>query len=67
MLSQHPGVFEVVIVGIPDPRLSEKIVACFTIREDWIWADEKLWHSQGVKELSSEVLQNYCQQQNLTG
>jgi len=67
VLSQHPGVFRAVVVGIPDPRLSEKVIACITIREDWRWVDQKLWHSEGVKELSSEILRNYCRQQNLTG
>jgi acyl-activating enzyme 14 len=39
VLSQHPGVARVVVVGIPDSRLGEKVIACVSIRYGWKWVD----------------------------
>ncbi|KAE7996058.1 hypothetical protein FH972_000807 [Carpinus fangiana] len=35
ILFQHPGVIGVVIVGIPDARLTEMVIACIQLREHW--------------------------------
>ncbi|KAJ0980458.1 hypothetical protein J5N97_008713 [Dioscorea zingiberensis] len=67
VLARHPGVSNVVVVGIPDSRLSEKVVACITIREGWQWVDGMSRHLPGQKELSNKLLQNFCRQMNLTG
>ncbi|KAM0951679.1 putative o-succinylbenzoate--CoA ligase [Dioscorea sansibarensis] len=67
ILAQHPGISNVVVVGIPDTRLSEKVVACLTMREGWHWIDGISGHSPGRNELSSKLLQNFCRQMNLTG
>ncbi|KAJ6840180.1 2-succinylbenzoate--CoA ligase, chloroplastic/peroxisomal isoform X1 [Iris pallida] len=67
LLCQHPGVVYAIVVGIPDTRLDEKVVACIVIREDWNWIDQVSSHSQGGNDLSSGILLTYCRQRNLTG
>ncbi|XP_039140908.1 2-succinylbenzoate--CoA ligase, chloroplastic/peroxisomal-like isoform X2 [Dioscorea cayenensis subsp. rotundata] len=67
ILAQHPGISNVAVVGIPDIRLSEKVVACISMRESWHWLDEISGHSPGQNELSSKLLQKFCRQMNLTG
>lgn len=66
VLCQHIGVAVAVVVGIPDTRLTEKLIACVLIEEDWIWVDEKTNNSLETNQLSSEMMQNYCRQRKLT-
>ncbi|GAV67241.1 AMP-binding domain-containing protein [Cephalotus follicularis] len=69
ILAQCPGVTGVVVVGIPDTRLTEMVVACVRLRENWQWSHENCTHSIKDKEvlLSSDILQNFCREKNLTG
>lgn len=67
VLCQHIGVAGAVVIGIPDTRLIEKVVACVSIEEDWIWVDEKTRNSLEINKLSSEIMRNYCRQRKLTG
>lgn len=69
ILLQHPGVIGIVIVGIPDARLTEMVIACFQLRENWYWSDKSFEHSTENKGLvlSSEILRHYCREKNLTG
>ncbi|KAK9086097.1 hypothetical protein Sjap_026508 [Stephania japonica] len=68
-LSQHPGIFAVVVVGLPDARLSEMVVACVQIRENWLWINQNADCSLERKDLcvSSQILQDFCKERNLTG
>ncbi|KAF6135166.1 hypothetical protein GIB67_035237 [Kingdonia uniflora] len=68
ILSKHPGVVRVVVVGIPDARLSEMVICCVQIKEKWTWIDQDWNHLSARMEflLSTEILQNYCRQKNLT-
>jgi long-chain acyl-CoA synthetase len=45
VISRHPKVLEVAVVGIPDPRSGEIVKACI-VKKD--------------KSLSTEEIQNYC-------
>lgn len=67
LLLEHPGVIAAVVVGIPDARLTEKVVACIRLRENWQWSNNNEHTAQG-KELSSssEILRGYCRQKNLS-
>ncbi|XP_050369441.1 2-succinylbenzoate--CoA ligase, chloroplastic/peroxisomal isoform X2 [Argentina anserina] len=65
----HPGVTGVVAVGIPDARLTEMVVACVQIRENWQWMDTSTKDSvaEHMLRISSEILSRYCKEKNLTG
>ena len=67
IVSQHPGVLGVVTVGIPDARLTEMVVACVQLREDWHWLDRSFEDSIAQKKqlLSHEILQQYCREKSL--
>ncbi|KAK8918918.1 hypothetical protein KSP39_PZI021240 [Platanthera zijinensis] len=67
VLRQHSGVAGAVVVGIPDNRLTEKVVACVSIRENWRWVSSDTNKFLEMNELSSEMLRNFCRQRNLTG
>ncbi|KAF8408777.1 hypothetical protein HHK36_004846 [Tetracentron sinense] len=69
VLSQHPGIIGIVVIGLPDTRLLEIVAACVQIRENWQWMEASSDHLPKNKELmlSSEMLQQYCRQKNLTG
>ncbi|XP_062161754.1 2-succinylbenzoate--CoA ligase, chloroplastic/peroxisomal [Alnus glutinosa] len=69
ILLQHPGVIVIVIVGIPDARLTEMVIACIQLRENWYWSDKSLKHSAENKGLvlSGEILRHYCREKNITG
>lgn len=60
VLSQHPGVAKVVVLGVPDSRLGEKLVACVNIMDDWKWVDATDEHQGEGKEVSSQTLQEHC-------
>ncbi|TYH16449.1 hypothetical protein ES288_A05G117800v1 [Gossypium darwinii] len=69
VLIQHPGVLSSVVVGIPDPRLTELVVACIRLRENWQWSDDSFKYSVQSNELflSSTILRLHCREKNLTG
>lgn len=69
VLSQHPGISSIVVVGVPDSRLTEMVVACIRLKKGWQWAEFGLNHSteDGVQSLSSEILRQFCKGKNLTG
>ncbi|KAK1282726.1 hypothetical protein QJS10_CPB22g00199 [Acorus calamus] len=71
VLCQHPGVVSAVVIGLPDTRLSEAVVACVRIREDWRWMDSDS-DSHRTKEnerrtISRLVLRKHCRTKSLTG
>lgn len=39
-LMKHPGISAVAVVGIPDERLSESVVAFVRLRDKWVWEDK---------------------------
>ncbi|KAJ1694975.1 hypothetical protein LUZ63_011673 [Rhynchospora breviuscula] len=65
-LSQHPAVAKVLVVGIPDTRLSEKVVACLMIKDKWKWVNTKANSSLLQDEVSAEKLRDHCIERNLT-
>ncbi|KAH9747738.1 2-succinylbenzoate--CoA ligase /(peroxisomal) [Citrus sinensis] len=69
VLLQHPGIIGIVVVGIPNARLTEMVVACVRLRESWQWSESNCDQSSKNKELllSSEVLRQHCREKNLTG
>ncbi|KAK9290807.1 hypothetical protein L1049_008985 [Liquidambar formosana] len=57
VLLQHPGVHGVVVVGLPDARLTEMVVVCIQMKDNWQWADIQFEHLVKNKELllSNEI------------
>ncbi|XP_061996286.1 2-succinylbenzoate--CoA ligase, chloroplastic/peroxisomal-like [Rosa rugosa] len=68
-LLRHPGVTGVVVVGIPEARLTEMVVACVQIRGNWQWVNTSTKDSVAnpMLHISSEILLRYCKEKNLTG
>lgn len=66
ILSLHPGVSNAVVFGIPNHRLTEIVVACVYLRENWKWIYGENMNTTHLKELSSETLKKHCMQKNLT-
>ncbi|MCL7034390.1 hypothetical protein MKW94_006390 [Papaver nudicaule] len=68
VLSRHPGISGILVVGIPDPRLSEMVIACVQVRENWRWADQNSDFSQEKEKptISPEILQMYCKEMKLS-
>lgn len=68
-LLQHPGVTGAVVVGIRDARLTEMVVACVQIRENWQWVNTSTRDSvaEHMLHISSEILWQYCKEKSLTG
>ncbi|RLM62178.1 2-succinylbenzoate--CoA ligase, chloroplastic/peroxisomal [Panicum miliaceum] len=66
VLSQHPGVARVVVVGIPDSRLGEKVIACVSIRDGWKWVDARAEHQDETKEVSPQILHDHCRMKKLS-
>lgn len=66
VILQHPGISRVIVVGLPDSRLTEMVVACIQLKDNWQW-DE--FNSCNDKDycLSKEILQQFCKDKNLTG
>ncbi|XP_078170928.1 acyl-activating enzyme 14 isoform X1 [Carex rostrata] len=65
-LSQHPAIAKVLVVGIPDTRLSEKVVACLIIKDKWKWVNAKPNSLLFQDEVSDETLRYHCIERNLT-
>ncbi|XP_021298461.1 2-succinylbenzoate--CoA ligase, chloroplastic/peroxisomal isoform X2 [Herrania umbratica] len=68
VLDQHPGVISSIVVGIPDPRLTEMVVACIRLSDNWQWSNNSSKFSIQSNELflSSENLRHYCREKNLS-
>jgi len=66
VLSQHPGVARVVVVGIPDSRLGEKVIACVNIKDGWKWVDARAEHQSERKEVSPRILNGHCRMKKLS-
>ncbi|XP_062196617.1 2-succinylbenzoate--CoA ligase, chloroplastic/peroxisomal [Phragmites australis] len=66
VLYQHPGVAQVVVIGVPDSRLGEKVIACVSIRDGWKWVDARDEHQREGKEVSAQILQDHCRLKNLS-
>ncbi|KAK4744198.1 hypothetical protein SAY87_010510 [Trapa incisa] len=70
ILSQHPGVRGVVVLGVPEPRLSEMVVGCVQLEVEWQWSDKSFGDPPRNKNhnvLSGETLRQFCRRNNLTG
>ncbi|XP_009800224.1 2-succinylbenzoate--CoA ligase, chloroplastic/peroxisomal isoform X1 [Nicotiana tabacum] len=69
VLSQHPGISASVVIGLPDSRLTEMVIASIRLKDNWQWTDSSSDHPVNKKEhcLSSTLLQNFCRAKNLTG
>ncbi|KAL9382892.1 hypothetical protein Peur_023215 [Populus x canadensis] len=68
MLLQHPGVIATVVVGVPEARLTEMVVACIKLRQSWHWTNNKCKQSaENNLTLCREVLRDYCREKKLTG
>ncbi|KAI9118872.1 hypothetical protein K1719_010317 [Acacia pycnantha] len=63
LLLEHSGIAGVVIVGIPDARLTEMVVACIQLRKDWQWSEQSVSEDH---HLSPENLRQYCMKKNLS-
>lgn len=66
MISEHPGISKVVVVGVPDIRLNEKLVACLNMKEGWKWVDQNSNYAAEEKQASAEIIQYHCRHKNLT-
>eukprot|EP00257_Ricinus_communis_P021077 XP_015580475.1 2-succinylbenzoate--CoA ligase, chloroplastic/peroxisomal [Ricinus communis] len=67
ILLQHPGVAAAIVLGIPDARLMEMVVACIRLREGWRWSNDDCKPLAGKEILlCSEILQKYCREKNLS-
>lgn len=68
ILSRHPGVCGIVVVGVPDARLSEMVVACLQIKEEWEWIDQSCGPPRHTEKLNlcSDSLCKYCKEKKLT-
>ncbi|KAJ3678331.1 hypothetical protein LUZ60_002134 [Juncus effusus] len=66
VLCQHEAVEKIVVIGIPDSRLSEKVVACVLLNEKWKWVDRNSNNISFEKVVSPRILRDFCAERNLT-
>ncbi|KAK4488109.1 hypothetical protein RD792_003851 [Penstemon davidsonii] len=69
VISQHPGISKIIVVGVPDSRLTEMVIGCVQLNDSWRWGDYGINHSPEDKFqfLSSDTLRQFCKENNLTG
>ncbi|CAN4081966.1 unnamed protein product [Withania somnifera] len=69
VLMQHPGISASVVIGLPDSRLTEMVVACIRLKDNWQWTDSSSNHPVDKNEhcLSSTILQKFCRVKDMTG
>lgn len=48
ILLQHPGVAGIVVMGIPEARLTEIVAGCICVKENWLWSDKS--HELGAEK-----------------
>ncbi|CAJ1962960.1 unnamed protein product [Sphenostylis stenocarpa] len=65
ILLQHPGIASVVVLGIPDAHLTEMVVACIQLRENWQWSEQSTISNEEPM-LSRKNLHQYCIQNHLS-
>ncbi|KAI5651284.1 hypothetical protein M9H77_37289 [Catharanthus roseus] len=55
-------------VGLPDTRLTEMVVACIQLKENWQWVDVGSTNLINQKEhcLDGAMIQQFCKEKNLT-
>lgn len=68
VILQHPGISRVIVVGLPDNRFTEMVVACIQLQENWQWTDADSLKLINKKDhcLCAEILQQFCKDKNLT-
>lgn len=69
VLLRHPGISASVVIGLPHSRLTEMVVACIRLKDNWLWTDSTSNCPVNRNEhcLSSTALQNFCKAKDLTG
>lgn len=69
VILKHPGISTIAVIGLPDARLTEMVIACVQLNHNWTWVDSSSDHSARHKEqcLSKETLQQHCRTNNLSG
>nr|GEU81679.1 2-succinylbenzoate--CoA ligase, chloroplastic/peroxisomal [Tanacetum cinerariifolium] len=69
VILKHPGISAIAVIGLPDARLTEMVIACIQLNHNWTWVDSCSDHSAIQKEqcLSKETLQQHCRTNNLSG
>ncbi|CAI9090795.1 OLC1v1025647C1 [Oldenlandia corymbosa var. corymbosa] len=67
IVSQHPGISGVIVLGLPDPRLAEMVVACIQLKDNWKWIESNSVNERSDHCLSKDILQKFCKEKNLTG
>ncbi|XP_050219730.1 2-succinylbenzoate--CoA ligase, chloroplastic/peroxisomal isoform X2 [Mercurialis annua] len=68
ILLQHPAIVAAIVLGVPDARMTEMVVACIRLKQGWQWRRdicEPLAETELL--LCSEILQKYCREKNLSG
>ncbi|CAI9292905.1 unnamed protein product [Lactuca saligna] len=68
VMLKHSGISGIAVIGIPDLRLSEKVVACIQLNQSWTWTDsdsDSSTHNQQC--ISAQMLHQFCRKNNLTG
>lgn len=55
-----------VVVGIPDLRLTEMVIGCIRVKDGWQWADSGVDTGQ-IQCMSGQILRQFCKGSNLTG
>ena len=66
VILKHPGISTAAVIGIPDPRLTEKVTACIQLSHNWTWSDSPS-DTPNKQSISAESLQHFCRTNNLTG
>ncbi|KAF9587264.1 hypothetical protein IFM89_039511 [Coptis chinensis] len=67
VLSQHPGVYSIAVVGVPDARLSEMVVACVQLQEGWKWVGHDSQSPERMDlQLTTNILYEYCKENKMT-
>ncbi|KAI3680888.1 hypothetical protein L6452_35667 [Arctium lappa] len=69
VILKHPGISAIAVIGLPDIRLTEMVVACIQLNHNWTWAGSSSDSTTTEKEqcISSETLKQFCRTNNLTG
>ncbi|GKD22205.1 2-succinylbenzoate--CoA ligase, chloroplastic/peroxisomal-like protein [Tanacetum coccineum] len=68
VILKHYGISTIAVVGLPDARLTEMVIARIQLNHNWTWVDSSSDHSTIQKEqcLSKETLRQHCRTNNLS-